>query len=247
MNAPSKPPKQGMFRQPKTTGKQLDHAASIEESVKALRELYKKAESIDTEAARCQQAHQTLSDYEPALNKELLDSIKAALKGGPWDKGILFQTIGGKLETLLNELQEVLDLGEAQTSKSKTQAVTSSDGNLVYVLLYNSDGGDISKWERLLRTIGGQQVVNRPTYPSEVIIQAVIRAKSQKKNLAYIEVNIDPNLLLEDREELLPKDPMGNSLLVLKEDAVKSANIKRFVHEAKTYHFQDQKLQQLAD
>lgn len=184
------------------------------------------------------------TETEIELAKKLIESLDTAIQKGPWDKGLLFQTIGKKLmafkEELLQELQ--LELPEHYVSNKKripSEYENSPDYLTVYISLYMTDGMNISKWEKFLNTLSSN-FSSRPIYKNEEDIKKVLRAKENKTNDAYIVAHVKIQDLITSSQP--PTDKLGHELLVLRQGSIHPKNISHFYHSSGFYLFQDGRL-----
>ncbi len=185
-------------------------------------------------------------ETEIELVKKLIDSLDEAIKKGPWEKGLLFQTIGKKLMAFKEELLQELQLELPEHYSKTTKSVASKYENLpdyltVYVSIYMTDGMNISKWEKFLTTLSSN-FSSRPIYKSEEDIRQVLRTKDNKTNDAYIVAHIKIQDILAPNTPLPPTDKYGHELLVLRQGAIHPHNISQFSHVTGRYIFQDGRL-----
>lgn len=105
----------------------------------------------------------------------------------------------------------------------------------VYVLLFQTQGDDLSRWSQLLRSLG-QYVLGRPVYATEDAVKSVIRARMAGAKEAYVKVAV-PTSTTEDSTLSPRQDRYGNTLLSLPMGAIQSDHILEFVHGKDHYHF----------
>lgn len=181
-------------------------------------------------------------DEETKANLEILKALDEAISQGPWEHNLFFQGIGKKLRDLRDKFQQELGLDAAslETSQKNTVdlAVQHSQLTEVYISLYQAEGANIRKWLGVVTSVIGHSV-SRPVFKSEIDIQAAIRAKTYKQNDAYIAVKIREEDIMKSPTGQPILDREGRELLMLREGAVKLANIVRFVHLSGDYIFRD--------
>lgn len=202
-------------------------------------------------------------DDQRKTARELLHVLDSTIEKGPWDKSIFLGTIGKKLKEIRfnfkNRLR-FLDPGFeetiaeinisaspiAETPSASVPQQLSGDQIEAYVSLYNVDGGNIAKWEKILQTMD-KQIVSRPVYATEQAARASIRAKTIRKNDAYAAFYLSKEDIIPPKDGKAPLDRLGNSLLILKDTALKLSNITRFCHESGIYLFRDNSLSHIGD
>jgi intracellular multiplication protein IcmQ len=202
-------------------------------------------------------------DEQRKTAREILHALDSTIEKGPWEKSIFLGTIGKKLKDIRfnfkNRLR-FLDPGFEETDKEQAAAAQSSSSSNVsaaipqpaddqieaYISLYNVDGGNITKWEKILISLD-KQVVTRPIYATEQAARASIRAKAVRKNDAYAAFYLSKADIITPKDGKPPLDRQGNPLLVLKDLAVKVPNITRFCHESGIYLFRNNSLSHIGD
>lgn len=190
-------------------------------------------------------------DYEKEA-KKLLTALDDAIATGPWDKSVFLKAIGKKLREIRHDYKTKLGLKTEQELEAErhAQQVTThasrSNQQCVYISLYNADGTNMEKWEKLLLAIE-RQIITRPVYRVETEIRALIRSKQNKRNEAYISVWIDKDKVLEPQHTKKVTDKLGHELMSLKDGAIKMDNIESFYHESGQYEVQKKSLVRVAD
>lgn len=200
-------------------------------------------------------------DEQRKTARELLRALDSTIEKGPWDKSIFLGTIGKKLKEIRfnfkNRLR-FLDPGfeESNTEALPSPAVTNNVAAAIpqpaenqieaYVSLYNVDGGNMSKWEKILLSLD-KQIVTRPVYATEQAARASIRAKTVRKNDGYAAFYLEKTDIISPKDGKAPLDRLGNPLLILKDTALKLANITRFCHESGVYLFRNNSLSHIGD
>lgn len=194
--------------------------------------------------------------------RDVLRALDETIETGPWDKSIFLGAIGKKLKEIRfgfkNQLR-FLDPGFEDTEASAGMAEQATplantipvpektdDQIEAFVSLYNADGGNLQKWEKLLQALD-KQIVTRPVYNSENEIRSVMRAKTTRKNDAYAAFYINKADVIPPRDGKPPLDRVGNILLILKDNALKLENITRFYHESGIYVFKNNQLSRIGD
>ncbi len=201
-------------------------------------------------------------DEQRKTARELLRALDSTIEKGPWDKSIFLGTIGKKLKEIRfnfkNRLR-FLDPGfeEAPESVVPVSSVTTNnvaaaipqpaEGQIeAYVSLYNVDGGNMTKWEKILISLD-KQIVTRPIYATEQAARASIRAKTVRKNDAYAAFYLSKADIIVPKDGKPPLDRLGNPMLILKDTALKLTNITRFCHESGVYLFRNNSLSHIGD
>jgi intracellular multiplication protein IcmQ len=183
--------------------------------------------------------------------KDVLKALDNTIETGPWGKSVFLGAIGKKLKEIRFNFKNRLrfldpgfeELGEEQNLLKKE--VLSIENNSepakktdhqeeVFVSLYNADGINLEKWTKLLLSLD-QQVVTRPVYGSENDIRNVLRTKTNSKNDAYAIFYVNKSDIIAPRDGKPPTDRTGNTLLILKNNALKKENFIHFCHESGIY------------
>lgn len=185
-------------------------------------------------------------ETEIELAKKLIQSLDDAIQKGPWEKGLLFQTIRKKLMSFKEELLQELQLELPEHYLKETRSVASDFENLpdyltVYISLYMSDGMNISKWEKFLLTLSSN-FASRPIYKVEEDIRSILRAKENKSNDAYIVAHVKTQDIIPSNATSPPTDKFGHELIVLRQGSVQPRNISQFIHPTGRYLFKDGRL-----
>lgn len=194
--------------------------------------------------------------------RELLKALDNTIEKGPWDKSIFLGTIGKKLKEIRfnfkNRLrfldpsfeevdaEEIPKIAAPIVETAIPSLLPGADQIEAFVSLYNVDGGNLQKWEKLLQTLD-KQIVTRPVYGSEQEIRGVLRAKTVRKNDAYAAFFVNKSDIIQPRDGKSPTDRLGNVLLILKDAALKLENITRFCHESGIYTFRSNTLSRVGD
>jgi len=110
------------------------------------------------------------------------------------------------------------------------------DERRVYVYLFNAQGSVLSSWGKLLaRRALLDHSINRPIYTELNDIEELLRTKKELANHGYLEVIIKNEHILSDSKSFAFRDALDHPLLRLKQGALKSEKIVRFVLEEKCY------------
>ena len=175
--------------------------------------------------------------------KKLLKSFDETIEKGPWDKSAFLRAIGKKLEDIRLNFKTRLKLdAEENATMSSSEPIEKKTPPLqegrqeVFVLLYNAEGGNLKKWEKILQLLD-KQIVTRPVYGQESEIRTLIRSKMNKQNEAYASVFINMSALLPLSPGHVLKDRLGHSLLLLKDGAFHLENITHLFHQSGVYMF----------
>lgn len=185
-----------------------------------------------------------LNDEEHKHAQEILKVLDNAISNGRWERSLFFKAIRKQLEDLRDQFQKDVDALHASGSTLSylPQTIPIENRVEVYVSIYAAEGSIISKWENLINSLGGTHTISRPVYRNEQDIIANIRSKDYKQNDAYIAVYVQKSDILKPYNDKPPIDRFGRELLILKEGAVDSHNITRFVHISGIYSLESGKL-----
>jgi intracellular multiplication protein IcmQ len=178
-------------------------------------------------------------DDDLELKRELVKILDDLITRGTWTGSLFLESSGKKLRDLREELYTGFRLGEQTNAGASTNAPGASLQKAgfieVFVALYQADGLNVTKWSNLLSAISSNSI-GRPVYGNEDDIKAWFRTKENKQNDAYAVVYIHP----DDKNKPAGKpllDRYGHELLTIREGAIKSKNITRFVHVTGQYTF----------
>lgn len=199
--------------------------------------------------------------------RNLLHALDDTIEKGPWDKSVFLGAIGKKLKEIrfnfknrirfldpgFEEFEEAVPQVQSTvvTSISATPsaiAIPQPTDNQIeaFVSLYNVEGGNIQKWEKILSALE-KQIVTRPVYATEQEMRALMRTKINRRNDAYASFLLDKTDVIPPKDGKAPLDRLGNKLLMLKDTALKLGNITRFYHESGIYSFQNNTLIRVGD
>lgn len=175
------------------------------------------------------------SDYI-ALAKSVVAAVDEILKSQDYEESLFLRNTVKPLKAIREQAFSLLKQIDEQETSSRTIPTLEADMEPVYVLLFQSDGQNMQKWEQLLRGLS-RYALGRPVYQAEADARKVIRTKMTDGQEAYVKVAV-PKSLLEASERLSPRqDRFGNVLVTLPVGAIKSDTILEFVHGKKRYHF----------
>lgn len=190
----------------------------------------------------------------PKVDEELqhsLDVIKAfdkAIAEGPWDHSSFFRAIGNKLIEIRDQYKKDLRL-DSETDPNVPGSVANRIAQRyglieVFIVLYNSEGSNLSKWESTIQSIS-INAINRPVYKDETFAKAALRGAMNKQNEAYIACYVRQQDILTLPEEKRTHDRWGNDLLSLNDHAVSVTNVTRLIHISGKYEVENGKLTRL--
>lgn len=147
--------------------------------------------------------------------------------------------IGSRFKVIKTQLQNILQkytkriqqLQRVDQDVDKDTDVLGQDEVLVYVYLFNTKGAVLKNWENLLlpRALIDHSV-NRPIYTKRQHIEEVLRTKPNKEQHAYLEIAIKKDNILHSAQNDALRDQQDFSLLRIKQGALETSKIKKFVH-----------------
>ncbi len=188
-----------------------------------------------------QKGQRTREDYL-AFTKEIVRAIDKVLKAGDWDDSLFLRNTVKPLKKIRDEavaLQKHAKMVAGETEI--TLRDLEEDETLVYISVFQSEGHNIKKWELQLSSLQSH-LLGRPVYEQEEDVQKVIRQKLIQTSEAYVIVAIKKEGIQDFAYQAARVDRHGNTLLTLKEKAVKPENIFKFAHQGKRYYFVKNKL-----
>jgi intracellular multiplication protein IcmQ len=178
-------------------------------------------------------------------NIAILKALNEAIEKGPWEVTVFFQAMRNKLVEIRDRFKQDVnleDIDETTNSGTLFDRIAKRSGiTEVYILLYNADGGNLAKWENILRTISNH-TVSRPIYNHEKNARSALRAAATKQNEAYISVFVPEEDILPTQADRKSHDRYGHEILNLKEGAIKADNIHQFIHVSGRYDYDNNKL-----
>lgn len=185
---------------------------------------------------------------EEKLRVELLKTLDAAINEGQWEGSLFFQAAGKKLRDLRDSIKKELnvDIENQPITKAVVEQAKQFSGLIdVYVSLYSAEGNNINKWEIILSNIS-RQAISRPIYKKEKDIREMISAKENSTTDAYIIAYVSENTITKSLTGKPLLDRYGHELLVLKENAIRTENIAKFIHKSGEYGYEKGRLVRLA-
>ncbi len=172
-----------------------------------------------------------------ALAQELIEQVDSVLDENDYESSLFLSNTVRPLKEMRENAATLLAQLEAHDAfKNNAAPALEKDNVAVYVLVFQQNGHDLTKWAQLLRGLG-RYVLGRPIYASEEDVRKVIRVKMTEDHEGYVKVGVAKSAL-EKCVDLSPRsDRYGNALLTLPAGAVSSQHILEFVHGKKRYHF----------
>lgn len=174
------------------------------------------------------------------IAKDFLLALDRAIEGGSWDETNFVLIIGKKLRQMRDNLAEKVDKFEdnSESSLGFLSSKLAMENSLVevFVGLYSIEGVKLQSWEKIVANLR-RQIVSRPVYASKDEIVSIIKSKEKKINEAYVSIFVKKEDILQLREDKRPVDKLGQTMLVLKDDAIALENINFFVHMSVSYRY----------
>lgn len=138
----------------------------------------------------------------------------------------------------LNEI--VIHLENQQSAplsaKSEEQVKIQEGEVAVYVYLYNAKGALLRSWIPMLASnVFYEYSVNRPIYAEQADIEAMLRAKTDKQQHAYLVIAVKSTDIVQMAGESMQKDSLGNPLVKVKEGSLKLQRLIMFTHNGNNY------------
>jgi intracellular multiplication protein IcmQ len=194
-----------------------------------------------------------MSDFNEQKKKclEFLKLFNEILEKPSWHENVYLKAVHKKLLLIRDEFKNDADLSESDLTRFATDndpshsfvKVQRQGFQEVYIVLYNAQGTELSKWESLLNSIE-RQAVNRPSYAIEDYAKAMMRNTAHPFNEAYVAIDVPQEDILASSTRA---DRYGQALITLEDGAIKIENIQRFVHKSGIYQLQNKKLLWLRD
>lgn len=183
----------------------------------------------------------TLEENKDIL-KKLAKLIDELLESDAWTKGIYLQTISTKVAELRAEVNTLLEEISGSENVDVVGTASKSIGNVsVFVSLYQADAKNLSMWQKTLKRIN-EFSTSRPVYREEESVKQLIRGRPDPTKEGYAIVQIKEADLIKPYTGKQLADRFGNELLTVREGAIKSENVAKFVHGANTYKYENGEL-----
>lgn len=179
-------------------------------------------------------------DLTKEQSDNILQALDNALEKGPWQETNFLRAIGKKLQGIRDNyagyLQQANEKKSEETSKHASVRAVQKDEREVFMVLYSSSGANLVAWERLLANLPAQ-MISRPIYGNEKEAQAIIKTKTTPINEAYVSIIVKENDVLPVHADKQSEDKLGTKLLSLKDNSLKVANIRQFIHSSGVYWY----------
>lgn len=175
---------------------------------------------------------QTEQEIQVALEiKKILDE---GINSGPWQANLFLKGIKKKLEEIRDEFVTRVGIDQHHEQMAKDLAANSGETTEVYIALYQSQGGNMSRWQEVVVSLVNY-TMGRPIYDNERDVRAAIRLNDRNLNQAYVVVKVPSDAILSDTAESARTDREGRKLISLREAAIQLKNIVRLVHATGQY------------
>jgi hypothetical protein len=178
----------------------------------------------------------------------LIDKTKEYLKRDIWQKSFLLKRRRQEITERVNSIEAARDdvltkisqIGKEDVVAKQHMLRDIPDGTMVvYVLLSQKKGRDMTAWETTLTALPSCSF-GRPMYLKESDVQNAITSQGDPLTSGYAAVYVDHGTIINDGKEL---DTLGQAIISLKPGAIDSDHIIKFVHyNTQSYFFVDKKL-----
>ncbi|OGT69314.1 MAG: hypothetical protein A3H43_05590 [Gammaproteobacteria bacterium RIFCSPLOWO2_02_FULL_42_9] len=152
--------------------------------------------------------------------------------------GVRFNIIRHQLANLKESIARVLhpDNNAMPVVEQRFAGQVADDERLVYVYLFNTQGGVLKTWQNLLskRSLI-EHSFNRPIYESKEQIDAAMSLRSMSAQHAYITIIVKKDDISRTYNGNELKDVQGLPIVRLRQGALKMGNIINFTHMGKEY------------
>ena len=177
-------------------------------------------------------------------NKKLITAIDQLLTTGNWEDSLFLRANKKRFLALREKIIALNGQADSLLSQSVANKTIAwgEHKRLIYILLHQTHGNQLSHWEQLLKGLIGQSA-GRPIYSSEEHIKAVVRSKPYPSKEGYVVLVVDKQAILQPYSGHQVTDRFGYELLMLKENAVRFDSMVEFVNEDKRYRFHNGHLQ----
>lgn len=188
------------------------------------------------------------------LTKEQIEEIANALdrvvEDLPWGQSVFLSALGKKFEKIRDEFKQdvaniISDPQKLEIEKKDRFAINSKQTE-VYVGMYNAQGTDLSQWAKVISNLVSQ-CVSRPMYSTQAAVKEMVRSKANLMNEGYVLLHVNKTDLMDINPDRIPKDKLGNKLLLLKERVITQERIKKFYHHTGEYEYKQGILSRIGD
>ncbi len=186
---------------------------------------------------------QSIDKYNE-VNDDIIASLERLFeicsKGEGADSAFLKNTLQPLRDTYERAKQFKSDASPSQVeNEKKVPGLEAPEGReLVYITLYMSNGHELSRWGRQLKSLASL-MLTRPIYRNESDAKSAVREKSSDNTEAYVVVAVEERYIVDvgrsDRRE--------RPIVSLDENAIDDPKyILQFILSGKCYHYIDGKL-----
>lgn len=180
----------------------------------------------------------TKDDYR-RLCDAIIEAAEHVLSADAWEASLFLRNTLKPIKEIYEEAVALKEkLGTSENEQSFTTPSIAGNKVKLYVSLYQSNGHDFKQWAAQLASLSSY-MVGRPIYQNEAEVAQAIRLKLSQLSEAYVTVAVDPVKIIS-AENKPRKDRLGNTLISVLPNAIKSENIIEFVHQGKRYHYVNQ-------
>jgi intracellular multiplication protein IcmQ len=163
--------------------------------------------------------------------KKILDEC---IKTGPWQANLFLKGIKKKLEGLRDQFAAEMGLEYWQNIQPTQSLAKANNETMVYILLYQSQGNDMQKWQDVITSLV-RYSVGRPIFKDEADAKAACQLNTRNPNNAYAVVKISADAIIPESVEQARFDRDGRRLIKLREGAIALHNIVYLVHISGQY------------
>lgn len=165
-----------------------------------------------------------------AQASKVYEALKQAIETGPWQANPLLGAMGKELQVLKDQFEKALAIHPEWASNA--EVVTQDASQEVFISLYQAQGDNLYKWQNMLSNLS-ELSISRPVYQQEAHVQSILPTGDRARYHAYVVVKLNPEDVLKPHDNRFDRE--GYPLVTLKEGAIKSENIVRFVHASGEY------------
>lgn len=189
------------------------------------------------------------SKQSATLIKQLLEAFDKTISSKVWRKSLFLSAILTKIKELRAKVINLLasyegkQASQGEISQSNSNQKDNPHIKPVYIYLYNVDGDNLRKWEKLLVNID-KQAITRPIYSHKEDVLKVIQANKSlsRKNEAYIIAQLNEQDILYNDNNKASCDKLGHELISIKDKALNASHVQCFCHVSGSYRFLNGKL-----
>lgn len=172
------------------------------------------------------------------LCENIIKAVDEILAAGDWESSLFLRNKAKGLQAIRDQAQkftqQLNSYPNDQSHLASSQLTIPAGKTLVYVLLFQLNGHNLSEWESLLKVLP-TYIQGRPIYQQQEEIEQNLRSRGQNIAEGYAAIMV-PEKAVKVTKML---DRFGQPLVTVDEGSFKSEDVVRFVHAGQSYRFKE--------